>query len=281
MKLVRHGPAGEEKPGLIDQAGAIRDLAGIIPDLEGAHLAPESLAKLRALDPSRLPLIAPGTRLGCPVAGIGKIIGIGLNYSDHAAESGMKPPTEPILFMKANSSVSGPFDPVMIPRGAQKTDWEVELAFVVGRTARYVPDHEALAYVAGYAVCNDVSERAFQLERCGQWDKGKGCDTFAPIGPWLVTPEEAGDPQEMDMWLDLNGERMQSGNTRTMIFGVAHLLSYVSHFMTLNPGDVVTTGTPPGVGMAKKPPRFLKPGDLMTLGVGRLGQQRQECVAFA
>jgi 2-keto-4-pentenoate hydratase/2-oxohepta-3-ene-1,7-dioic acid hydratase in catechol pathway len=281
MKLVRHGPTGGEKPGMIDPAGVVRDLSGVVPDIDGKHLSTNWLEKLRSVEPSSLPLVKAGTRLGAPVANVGKIVAVGLNYSDHAAESGMKPPAEPILFMKATSSITGPHDTVMIPRGSQKTDWEVELAFVVGTQARYVPDHDALKHVAGYMICNDVSERSFQLERGGQWDKGKGCDTFAPIGPWLVTPDEAGDPQSLDMWLDLNGERMQAGNTRTMIFGVAHLLSYISHFMTLNPGDVVTTGTPPGVGMAKKPPRFLKAGDVMTLGIARLGEQRQNCVAFA
>jgi len=281
MKLVRHGQAGREKPGLVDRAGKVRDLSAIVPELDGTQLAPESLGRLRALDPESLPEVKGATRFGPPVAAIGKIVAVGLNYSDHAAESGMKPPSEPILFMKATTSISGPTDPVMIPRGSHKSDWEVELAFVIGRTARYVPEHEALSYVAGYTICNDVSERAYQLERGGQWDKGKGCDTFAPIGPWLVTPDEIGDPQRLDMWLDLNGERMQTGNTRTMIFGVAHLVSYISHFMTLLPGDLVTTGTPPGVGMARKPPRFLAPGDVMTLGIGGLGEQRQTCVAFA
>ena len=281
MKLVRYGRAGREKPGLVDPAGMVRDLSGVVPELDGGQLAPEKLERLRSLDPSSLPEVKGAIRLGAPVGGIGKVVAVGLNYSDHAAESGMKPPSEPILFMKATTAISGPTDPVMIPRGSHKSDWEVELAFVIGRTARYVPEHEALSYVAGYTICNDVSERAYQLERGGQWDKGKGCDTFAPIGPWLVTPDEIGDPQRLDMWLDLNGERMQSGNTRTMIFGVAHLLSYISHFMTLLPGDLVTTGTPPGVGMARKPPRFLAPGDVMSLGIGGLGEQRQTCVAFA
>lgn len=281
MKLVRHGKPGGEKPGLIDDVGNIRDLSAIVPELDGERLSPAWLRKIAAIDPQILPIVPPGTRLGPPVAQVGKIVAIGLNYSDHAAESGMKPPAEPILFMKATTAITGPNDPVMIPRGSHKSDWEVELAFVIGQVARYVPDHDALAHVAGYMICNDVSERAYQLERGGQWDKGKGCDTFAPIGPWLVTSEEVADPQNLAMSLDLNGERMQTGNTRTMIFGVAHLLSYISHFMTLNPGDIVTTGTPPGVGMAKKPPRFLKPGDEMRLSIDGLGEQRQTCVPFA
>ena len=280
MKLVRYGAPGTEKPGLVDASGKLRDLAGVIPDIGGEVLLPAGLRSIGALDPAKLPLVAGAPRLGVPVAGIGKLVAIGLNYSDHAAESNLPVPKEPIIFMKATSSLSGPNDPVTIPRGSEKTDWEVELAAVIGKPAAYVEEKDALAHVAGYLICNDVSERAYQIERGGQWDKGKGCDTFAPLGPWLVTTDEIPDPQVLDMRLDVNGEAMQRGNTRTMIFGMATIVSYVSQFMSLQPGDVITTGTPPGVGMGKKPPRYLKPGDVMTLSIQGLGEQRQECVAW-
>lgn len=280
MKLVRFGGKGAEKPGMIDGSGGLRDLSGVVSDIGGETLLPEGLASLRALDPSRLPAV-PGTpRLGPPVAGIGKIVAIGLNYSDHAAESNLPVPSEPVIFMKATSSLSGPNDPVIIPRGSEKTDWEVELAVVIGKPASYVEEADALTHVAGYSIMNDVSERAYQIERGGQWDKGKGCDTFAPFGPWLVTADEIPDPQDLDMRLDVNGETMQRGTTRTMIFPVAQIVSYVSQFMSLQPGDVITTGTPPGVGMGRKPPRYLKPGDEMTLRIRGLGEQRQRCVAW-
>jgi 2-keto-4-pentenoate hydratase/2-oxohepta-3-ene-1,7-dioic acid hydratase in catechol pathway len=280
MKLLRYGSAGAEKPGMLAADGTVRDLSGVLGNIDGKALSPDGLARLKKLDPRDLPAVPGRPRLGPPVAGIGKIVAIGLNYSDHAAETGAKPPTEPIVFFKATTSITGPDDAVTIPRGSEKTDWEVELAVVIGSTARYVAVHDALAHVAGYLICNDVSERAYQLERGGTWDKGKGCDSFAPLGPWLVTSDEIADPQALDMWLDVNGERMQSGNTRTMIFAVDHLVSYVSHFMTLLPGDVITTGTPPGVGMGKKPPRFLKPGDQVRLGIAGLGEQQQRCVAW-
>jgi len=280
MKLVRYGEAGREKPGLIDAGGKLRDLRAAVDDLGGHALRPEGLAKLKALDPAKLPLVSGNPRLGVPVAGIGKIVAIGLNYSDHAAESNLPVPKEPIIFMKATSSLSGPNDRVVIPKGSEKSDWEVELAVVIGKSASYVTEADALSHVAGYLICNDVSERAFQIERGGQWDKGKGCDTFCPLGPWLVTGDEIKDPQALDMWLDLNGEKVQRGNTRTMVFGVAHIVSYVSQFMSLQTGDVITTGTPPGVGMGMKPPRYLRPGDVMTLGIAGLGEQRQECVAW-
>jgi 2-keto-4-pentenoate hydratase/2-oxohepta-3-ene-1,7-dioic acid hydratase in catechol pathway len=280
MKLVRYGEAGREKPGLIDAGGKLRDLSAAVDDLGGHALRPEGLAKVKALDPAKLPLVPGNPRLGVPVAGIGKIVAIGLNYSDHAAESNLPVPKEPIIFMKATSSLSGPNDRVVIPRGSEKSDWEVELAVVIGKPASYVTEADALSHVAGYLICNDVSERAFQIERGGQWDKGKGCDTFCPLGPWLVTGDEIKDPQALDMWLDLNGEKAQRGNTRTMVFGVAHIVSYVSQFMSLQTGDVITTGTPPGVGMGMKPPRYLRPGDVMTLGIAGLGEQRQECVAW-
>lgn len=280
MKLVRYGPVGQEKPGMIDSTGTLRDLIGRLSDIDGAALAPERLADLKALDPASLPAVPGDPRLGSPLTGIGKIVAVGLNYSDHAAEAGLPVPSEPILFMKATTAISGPDDPVIIPKDSVKTDWEVELAIVIGSRARHVTEQDALRYVAGYMICNDVSERAFQIERLGQWVKGKSCDTFAPLGPWLVTADEVPDPQNLSMWLDVNGERMQSGSTATMIFGVAHLVSYISRFMTLMPGDVIPTGTPPGVGLGFKPPRFLKPGDVMQLGIEGLGEQRQECVAW-
>jgi len=280
MKLLRYGPRGQEKPGLLDAQGRIRDLSGHVADIAGDVLSAAGLARLRALDPAGLPLVEGHPRLGPCVGSIPKIVAVGLNYSDHAAETGAKPPPEPILFMKATSSINGPDDDVMIPKGSEKTDWEVELGIVIGSVTRYVSVHDSLAHIAGYCVVNDVSERAFQMERAGQWDKGKSADTFAPIGPWLVTPDEVPDPQDLDLFLDVNGARRQTGNTSTMIFPVAHLVSYISHFMTLMPGDVIPTGTPPGVGMGMKPPSFLKPGDEIRLGIAGLGEQRQKVVAF-
>jgi 2-keto-4-pentenoate hydratase/2-oxohepta-3-ene-1,7-dioic acid hydratase in catechol pathway len=276
MKLLRYGPPGQEKPGLLDAAGAIRDLSAHLPDLSGAALA--NLDRLRALDPASLPPV-PGTpRLGPCVGGTGKFICIGLNYSDHAAETGAKVPPEPIIFMKATSAICGPDDPILIPRGSQKTDWEVELGVVIGKPAKYVTEAEALAHVAGYCVIDDVSERAFQTERSGQWTKGKSCDSFGPTGPWLVTPDEVPDPQALPMWLTVNGEKVQNGSTATMVYGVAHLVSYLSQFFTLHPGDIISTGTPPGVGMGMKPPRYLKVGDVVELGIEGLGRQRQVCI---
>ncbi len=281
MKLLRHGPSGSEKPGMLCTDGTIRDLSGVVPDIAGEVLSDAGLARLASLDTAGLPVVAPGTRLGPCVGGIGKMICIGLNYSDHAAETGAQVPPEPIIFMKATSAIVGPNDPIHIPRGSDKTDWEVELAFVIGKRAKYVPESEALAHVAGYAVANDVSERAFQTERSGQWTKGKSCDSFGPLGPWLVTRDEVADPQALDLWLKVNGQTMQQGTTRTMVYGVAFLVSYLSQFMTLHPGDVISTGTPPGVGMGMKTPRYLKPGDVVELGVEGLGHQRQDVVADA
>jgi 2,4-diketo-3-deoxy-L-fuconate hydrolase len=280
MKLVRYGKPGKEKPGLIDSDGRLRDLSAVVADIGPDQLGDAALARLRKLKTDTLPLVKGSPRMGCPVAGIGKFIAIGLNYADHAAEAGMPIPAEPIVFMKATSCIQGPDDPVMLPKGSKKSDWEVELGVVIGRQARHVSQKDALSHVAGYCVVNDVSERAFQIERGGTWDKGKGCDTFGPIGPWLVTRDEIANPQRLDLWLDLNGHRMQNGNTRTMIFSVAKVVSYVSQFMTLMPGDVITTGTPPGVGMGMKPPVFLKKGDVLTLGVQGLGTQRQVVVPF-
>lgn len=281
MKLCRFGPPGREKPGLIGGDGALRDLSGVVSDIDAQALSPEGLARLAGLDPAALPAVSGDVRYGVPVASVGKFIAIGLNFADHAAESNMPLPPEPIVFMKATSCLQGPDDPVMLPRGSEKTDWEVELGVVIGTRARYVDEADALGHVAGYCVVNDVSERAYQLERGGTWDKGKGCDTFGPVGPWLVTKDEVGDVQNLGMWLDLNGRRMQTGSTKTMIFGVAKLVSYVSEFMTLEPGDIITTGTPPGVGSAQKPaPIFLKPGDVMRLGVEKLGEQTQTVIAF-
>lgn len=280
MKLVRHGNPGREKPGLIDLEGRLRDLSAIVPDIGPAQLGSIGMARLRKANPEKLPLVRGKPRIGCPIAHIGKFVGIGLNYADHAAEAGAPIPKEPIVFLKATSSIQGPNDPVMLPRGSTKTDWEVELGVVIGTTARYVARKDALAHVAGYCVVNDVSEREYQLERGPQWDMGKGCDTFGPIGPWLVTPDEIEHVQRLPMWLDVNGQRMQTGNTRTMVFDVAKIVSYVSHFMTLHPGDVIATGTPPGVGLGMKPPRYLKKGDVMTLGIQGLGEQRQEIVGF-
>jgi len=280
MKLVRYGNPGREKPGLIDDEGKLRDLSGVVPDLGPAQLGEAGLARIRKANPARLPLVRGKPRMGCPIAQVGKFVAIGLNYSDHAAEAGMPIPKEPIVFMKATSCIQGPDDQVMLPKGSVKSDWEVELGIVIGTAARYVSQKDALSYVAGYCVVNDVSEREYQLERGPQWDKGKGCDTFGPIGPWLVTTDEIENVQRLDMWLDVNGERVQTGNTRTMIFGAAKLVSYVSQFMALLPGDVITTGTPPGVGMGMKPPRYLKKGDVMTLGIEGFGEQRQEVVGF-
>ncbi|MFZ9685731.1 MAG: fumarylacetoacetate hydrolase family protein [Gemmobacter sp.] len=275
MKLLRHGPAGQERPGLLDASGTIRDLSGIVPDIAGEVLSDAGLARIAALAPETLPAVPAGTRIGPCVAGIGKFICIGLNFSDHAAETGATVPPEPIFFMKATSAVCGPDDDIWIPRGSVKTDWEVELAVVIGRRAKYVSQDEALSCIAGYAVCNDVSERAYQMERSGQWTKGKSCDRFGPIGPWLVTRDEVADPQDLAMWLKVNGQTMQNGSTRTMVYGVAHLVSYLSEFFTLEPGDVISTGTPPGVGLGMKPPRFLNAGDVVELGIAGLGTQRQ------
>ena len=280
MKLVRYGKPGKEKPGLIDADGKLRDLSGVISDITPAQLSDKVLAKLGKIKPAGLPLVRGKPRLGVPVNGIAKYLAIGLNYADHAAESNMPIPAEPIIFTKAISCIQGPDDDVMLPKGCTKGDWEVELGIVIGTTARNVTQKDALDYVAGYTLCNDVSERNFQLERGGSWDKGKGCDTFGPIGPWLVTRDEIADPQKLPMWLDLNGQRMQTGNTKTMIFGVKKLVSYVSQFITLEPGDVICTGTPPGVGMGMKPPVFLKRGDVMTLGIEGLGTQTQKVVAY-
>jgi 2-keto-4-pentenoate hydratase/2-oxohepta-3-ene-1,7-dioic acid hydratase in catechol pathway len=280
MKLLRYGKNGYEKPGMLDHLDQIRDLSGVIDNLDAQTISPAGLKKLRAIKPESLPLVKGKPRLGVPYTGISKFVAVGLNYSDHAAEAGMPVPSEPILFMKTTTSITGPNDPVVLPKDAQKGDWEVELGIVIGTTARYVPEDRALEYVAGYCVVNDVSERNFQLERGTQWDRGKGCDTFGPIGPYLVTTDEIPNPQALDMWLDLNGQRMQTGNTRTMIFGAAHLVAYISRFMTLLPGDIIATGTPPGVGLGKKPPVFLKHGDVMTLGLNGLGEQRQEVRAF-
>ncbi len=281
MKLVRYGAKGKEKPGLIDKEGKLRDLSGVINDITPEQLAPAALAKLAKLDTAKLPLVRGKKRFGVPLNGVRKFLAIGLNYSDHAAEAGMPIPKEPILFFKADTSLSGPNDDVMLPQGSKKSDWEVELGVVIGKKARYVSKKDALKHVAGYCVVNDVSEREYQIERGGTWDKGKGCDTFGPVGPWLVTTDEIKDPQNLDMWLDVNGKRFQTGNTKTMVFDVATIISYVSEFMTLMPGDVITTGTPPGVGMGVKPkPRFLKAGDVMTLGLQGLGEQCQKVVAF-
>lgn len=280
MKLLRHGPTGQERPGLLDAHGQVRDLSALIPDITPATLSPGGLAALRAVNLASLPVVALGTP-AVPWRGLGKFIGIGLNYADHAAEAGLPVPAEPIVFLKTADCAVGAQHPVVLPQGSVKSDWEVELGVVIGSTARYVSEADALRHVAGYCVVNDVSERAFQLERGGQWDKGKCCDTFGPVGPWLVTADEVADPQALDMWLKVNGHRWQSGNTRTMIFGVAAIISYLSQFMTLRPGDLITTGTPPGVGMGAKPsPVFLKPGDVMRLGIHGLGEQRQTVHAW-
>ncbi len=285
MKLVRYGNPGKEKPGLIDAAGKLRDLSKVITDVTPDQLSDKALAKLAKLNTDKLPLVKGKPRMGCPVAGIGKFLAIGLNYADHAAEAGMPIPKEPIVFTKAISCIQGPNDDVMLPKGSTKTDWEVELGIVIGTEARHVSQKAALDHVAGYCLINDVSEREYQLERGGTWDKGKGCDTFGPIGPWLVTRDEVANPQKLSMWLDVNGVRMQTGNTKTMIFGVAKIVSYLSQFMTLKPGDVICTGTPPGVGMGvkkdgKPAPVYLKRGDVMTLGIEGLGEQCQKVVPF-
>ena len=280
MKLLRHGPKGHEKPALIDAQGRWRDLSPLLPDITAATLSPVSLKRLRDCNVDELPLVdAPG-RLAPPWAGMGKFVCVGLNYADHAAESGLPVPAEPVLFLKANSALAGANDTVMLPQGSQKGDWEVELGVVIGSTARCVAEADALKHVAGYCVVNDLSEREFQLERGGTWDKGKGCDGFGPVGPWLVTVDEVPDPQALALWLDLNGERRQGGSTATMVFGVAQLVSYISRFMTLHPGDLISTGTPPGVGMGAKPPRYLRPGDEMHLGIEGLGEQRQAVVGW-
>jgi len=281
MKLLRFGPKGFEKPGLLDVQGVLRDLSGLLPDLTSDHLGRAALDKLASVDPARLPAVEGAVRMAPIVADIGKMICVGLNYSDHAAESGMDVPSEPVLFTKATSAIIGCNDAVVLPRDSVKSDWEVELGVVIGTRARYVEVSAALDYVAGYCVVNDLSEREYQLERGGQWDKGKGCDTFGPVGPWLVTADEVPDPQNLDLWLDVNGKRYQTGNTRTMVFSVAELVSYISRFMTLNPGDVISTGTPPGVGLGQKPdPVYLRPGDRIALGIQGLGQQNQTVHAW-
>ncbi|MCK9552445.1 fumarylacetoacetate hydrolase family protein [Aquamicrobium sp.] len=281
MKLLRYGEPGAEKPGLLDAEGGIRDLSAHVTDIGGAALDPVALAELAKLDPQTLPAVSGSPRIGPCVANVGKFICIGLNYADHAAESGLAVPSEPVVFMKASSAIVGPDDDVLIPRGSEKTDWEVELGIVIGRKAKYVSEAEALNYVAGYCVAHDVSERAFQNERQGQWTKGKSCDTFGPIGPWMVTKDEIADPQQLGMWLKVNGETMQNGSTRTMVYQVAYLVSYLSQFMSLMPGDIISTGTPPGVGMGMKPQRFLRAGDVIELGIEGLGTQKQNVKADA
>jgi 2-keto-4-pentenoate hydratase/2-oxohepta-3-ene-1,7-dioic acid hydratase in catechol pathway len=278
MKLLRYGPKGQEKPGMLDADGRIRSLDAVVPDIDGAAIGPEGLARLQALDPASLPLVEGSPRLGACVGRVGKFICIGLNYADHAAESGMAVPPEPVIFMKATSAVCGPNDDVEIPRGSEKTDWEVELGVVIGRPVKYVDESRAMEHVAGYCVVNDVSERAFQAERAGQWTKGKSHDTFGPIGPWLVTRDEVPDPQNLALWLEVDGRRCQDGSTRTMVYQVPFLVSYLSQFMSLQPGDIISTGTPPGVGMGMKPPVFLKPGQTMRLGIQGLGEQQQRTI---
>ena len=279
MKLIRYGQFGAERPGLVDAQGVLRDLSMLLADIGPAQLGPRTLAALAAIDASRLPAVEGQPRLGCPVGGVGKMVCVGLNYRDHALEAGLQPPTEPVLFMKATTALTGPQDALRIPPGSEKTDWEVELGIVIGTRARHVPASEALRHVAGYVLANDVSERSYQMERGGQWDKGKSYDGFAPIGPWLVTADEVPDPHAIDLWLEVNGQRVQSGSTRNFIFGVPVVLSYISQFMTLEPGDIVLTGTPAGVGLGHKPaPWFLKPGDAVRLGGTGLGEQRQICV---
>ncbi len=279
MKLLRHGAPGAERPGLLHSDCTIRDLTGIVPDIAGAVLSDVGLSALRGIDADKLPVVDADSRLGPCVAGTGKFICIGLNYADHAAESGLAVPPEPVIFMKATSAICGPNDPIIIPRTSEKTDWEVELAVIIGTKAKYVSEADALNHVAGYAITNDVSERAFQTERAGQWTKGKSCDNYGQIGPWLVTRDEVEDPQNLPMWLKVNGQTMQDGSTKTMVYGVAHVISYLSQFMTLHPGDVISTGTPPGVGMGQKPPRYLKAGDVVELGIEGLGAQRQDVIA--
>lgn len=279
MKLLRFGPKGAEKPGLLDDQGVMRDLSGQVADIGGAVLSDDGLAAIAALDPSSLPEVAKGSRLGTPIAGTGKMICIGLNYADHAAESGSKVPDEPLIFMKATSAIQGPNDPIVIPRGAETLDWEIELGIVIGTAAKYVSEADALDYVAGFVLANDVSERSYQKDRAGQWTKGKSCDSFGPLGPWLVTRDQVADPQNLSMKLSVNGAVMQDGSTATMVFGVAKLVSYLSQFMTLYPGDVISTGTPPGVAMGMPTPRYLRPGDIVELEIEGLGQQRAEVVA--
>ncbi|WP_237173336.1 fumarylacetoacetate hydrolase family protein [Paracandidimonas lactea] len=279
MKLLRYGPVGQEKPGCLDADGKVRDLSGKVADITAASLSRAGLDALKAIDTATLPVVANPGRIGTPYAGVGKFICVGLNYSDHAAETGAEPPSEPILFNKW-SEATGPNDHIVLPKGSKKTDWEVELGVVIGTKARYVPLDNALQHVAGYCVVNDVSEREYQIERGGTWDKGKGCDTFGPIGPWLVTADEVTDPQNLAMWLDVNGKRFQNGNTRTMIFDVAYLVHYISQFVTLNPGDLISTGTPPGVGLGQKPPVYLKDGDVVRLGIEGLGEQQQKVHAW-
>lgn len=279
MRIVRFGEPGREKPGIVGSDGTVRDVSSVLPEIDAAALS-SGFSVLRDADLDRLPAVPPGTRLGCPVAHVGHFIAVGLNYADHAAESGLPIPAEPILFSKAPSSIVGANDDVIIPKGSAKTDWEVEIAIVIGRRTSYVSESEAPSYVAGYTICNDVSEREWQIERGGTWTKGKGAPTFGPLGPWLVTPDEVGDVQDLGMWLDVNGERMQTGSTSTMIFSCANIVSYCSQFMIMEPGDVITTGTPPGVGLGMKPPRYLKAGDVMTLGIDKLGEQRQAVKAY-
>jgi 2-keto-4-pentenoate hydratase/2-oxohepta-3-ene-1,7-dioic acid hydratase in catechol pathway len=279
MKLLRYGPAGAEKPGVLDADGAIRDLSGAVADISGDALLPDSIEKLKAIDPASLPKVDGSPRIGACVGNVGKFMCIGLNYSDHAAETGGEVPSEPILFMKANSAIQGPNDDVIIPRDSEQTDWEVELGFVIGKGGKYINEADAMSHVAGYCVVNDVSERNFQIRMEGQWTKGKSCDTFGPLGPWLVTADEVADPQALGLWTEVNGHRYQNGNTNTMVYGVQYLISYLSKFMSLHPGDVVATGTPPGVGMGQKPRVFLKPGDTMRLGVDGMGVQEQKLTA--
>lgn len=279
MKFLRYGPRGSEKPAILDKDGNIRDLSGLVSDIAGETLA--DLTRFANLDVETLPIVEGNPRLGACVGGTGKFMCIGLNYADHAAEAGMSVPTEPVLFMKATSAICGPNDPIIIPRGSEKTDWEVELGVIISKRAKYVDEADAMDYVAGYCVINDVSERAYQIEHEGQWTKGKSCDNFGQTGPYLVTPDEVADPQNLGLWLKVNGEQVQNGTTKTMVYGVAHLITYLSKFMTLEPGDIISTGTPPGVGMGFKPQRFLKAGDVVELGIDGLGEQRQTCVADA
>jgi len=281
MKLVRYGRPGKEKPGLFDEFGRLRDLSGVVDDIDGSMLSDRALKKIAKIDYTTLPLVRGNPRIGVPVAKIGKFIGIGMNYADHAAELGAPIPTEPPVFMKAITCLNGPDDAIMLPKGSKKTDWEVELGVVIGTRARYVSEEDALTFVAGYCVVNDVSERAYQMEMGSQWDKGKGCDTFGPVGPWLVTRDEVMDVQDLDLYLEVNGKRMQTGNTSTMVFTVAQIVSYLSRFMTLEPGDIICTGTPPGVGMGRKPQKFLKKGDTLRLGIAGLGEQQQDVIGYA
>jgi len=280
MKLVRYGRPGKEKPGLFDEFGRLRDLSGVVSDIDGPMLSDRALKKIAKIDYTTLPLVRGNPRLGVPIAKVGKFIGIGMNYADHAAEVGAPIPTEPPVFMKAITCLNGPDDAIMLPKGSKKTDWEVELGVVIGTRAQYVSEEDALTFVAGYCVVNDVSERAFQMEMGTQWDKGKGCDTFGPVGPWLVTRDEVMDVQDLDLYLEVNGKRMQTGNTSTMVFTVAQIVSYLSRFMTLEPGDIICTGTPPGVGLGRKPQRFLKKGDTLRLGIAGLGEQQQDVIAY-